>query len=527
MSLPGWVALLFTTLLPAAPTLSGAEPIAIDYLGQTPPGCFPERFAPELFQPNEWGPVFSPDGNELFSTWQNPDGSQDYHLQYRRRVDGVWSPAGPAPFADPNGAPEIEPNFSPDGQRLYFDSERAGGFGGADIWYVEKTATGWSAPINAGSAINTKANDNFPFFAADGTFYFCSDRDNTQWDIDIFTAPLRDGSDLSPQRLGPTVNSPRWDSCPTAVGTGLLFNALRDERAKTGSLYFSARSDSGWSEAEMLPPCYNGPAGTWGIVLSPDRRVLFFYQKGVGVFWVDASVVGYFGVKQAPFDYVTGWYAANRAQMAQALHPQLAKRQVVSDMEVRAVSYDWMIDATERGFGRIADPKAGRKDISILAAGANTASIRLVSDQFLDYLHLVKIDGQWKIVNALWDYAGAGEPGARPELQRTLQDYAQCWRSGDRAGMAGLLHREIADRRVLSSTQVANCGYDAVLANVGHCVRYPDSQAVKIEILDCQDTLASAAISDGQSTEFLQLHYAGGVWRIVNVLRNYALNDET
>ncbi|MBL0342440.1 MAG: PD40 domain-containing protein [Bacteroidetes bacterium] len=43
-----------------------------------------------------------------------------------------------------------------DGKRLYFSSDMPGGFGGMDLFYVDKTEDGWSAPMNLGNKINTK-----------------------------------------------------------------------------------------------------------------------------------------------------------------------------------------------------------------------------------------------------------------------------------------------------------------------------------------------------------------------------------
>jgi hypothetical protein len=67
--------------------------------------------------------------------------------------------------------------LSPDGKRLYFCSdmptfwENARGF---DIWYVERTKSGWSEPVNAGKNINTVGGETQPSFTTDGSMYFPS-----------------------------------------------------------------------------------------------------------------------------------------------------------------------------------------------------------------------------------------------------------------------------------------------------------------------------------------------------------------
>ena len=66
-------------------------------------------------------------------------------------------------------------HFLADGQKLYFASDREGGFGGMDLYVSTFSAGKWSAPENLGSTINTPGNELFPFIYDDGTLYFASD----------------------------------------------------------------------------------------------------------------------------------------------------------------------------------------------------------------------------------------------------------------------------------------------------------------------------------------------------------------
>ncbi len=109
-------------------------------------------------------------------------------------------------------------------------------------------------------------------------------------------------------------------------------------------------------------------------------------------------------IKKTVLNYVEGWYEANGDRMAEALHPKLAKRGMSASNEIWDVSRDWMIDATGKGQGRIDDPATGKKEIIILDRTEKIASVKLVSNLFDDYLHLLKVDGEWKIINALWEY---------------------------------------------------------------------------------------------------------------------------
>lgn len=75
--------------------------------------------------------------------------------------------------------------LSPDGQTLYFSSDRPGGYGGVDIWYSTWNTDHWSTPVNMGSVINSPGSDMQPAFAANypDTIYFASDRSGTGFAI--------------------------------------------------------------------------------------------------------------------------------------------------------------------------------------------------------------------------------------------------------------------------------------------------------------------------------------------------------
>ena len=70
-----------------------------------------------------------------------------------------------------------DPALTADGSRLYFSSNREGGYGGYDIWYLNRNADGtWSEAINAGSTINSEKDDEYPFLW-DDILIFSSNRD--------------------------------------------------------------------------------------------------------------------------------------------------------------------------------------------------------------------------------------------------------------------------------------------------------------------------------------------------------------
>jgi outer membrane protein OmpA-like peptidoglycan-associated protein/tetratricopeptide (TPR) repeat protein len=67
------------------------------------------------------------------------------------------------------------PYLTQNGSRIYFASDMPGGYGGADIYYCDRTVNGWSKPVNMGPNINTFGNEKFPTMDSAGSFYFSSD----------------------------------------------------------------------------------------------------------------------------------------------------------------------------------------------------------------------------------------------------------------------------------------------------------------------------------------------------------------
>ena len=80
------------------------------------------------------------------------------------------------------------PSISKDGQVLYFVSDMPGGYGGKDIWKVEKTTDAWGTPENMGAEINTPGDEMFPFIRDNGELYFASDFHVGMGGFDIFKA---------------------------------------------------------------------------------------------------------------------------------------------------------------------------------------------------------------------------------------------------------------------------------------------------------------------------------------------------
>lgn len=122
--------------------------------------------------------------------------------------------------------PSWEPHLTvtPDGNNIYFVSNRPGGFGGRDIYRIVKLPNGkWSKPINLGETINTAYDEDAPFIAVDNkTMYFASNGEKSMGGFDIFLSIRDDNNKWStPINLGSPLNSTGDDLFYTTTVDGL------------------------------------------------------------------------------------------------------------------------------------------------------------------------------------------------------------------------------------------------------------------------------------------------------------------
>jgi putative lumazine-binding protein len=114
-------------------------------------------------------------------------------------------------------------------------------------------------------------------------------------------------------------------------------------------------------------------------------------------------------VVETALDYLEGWFDGDKGRMDRALHPALAKRSLgqvdPASVELRSVTKEQMVTWTAEGEGRSEDPGGDRTiDVEVIDVHGNIASVVVRSDVYREYLHLVRTDEGWKIVNALWHF---------------------------------------------------------------------------------------------------------------------------
>jgi hypothetical protein len=107
-------------------------------------------------------------------------------------------------------------------------------------------------------------------------------------------------------------------------------------------------------------------------------------------------------IRAAALDYIEGWYQADSHRMASSLHPDLVKR-IVERTPQGASRLDHMTASELIRMTARKSPGTGRADVRILDIFGHTASVRVDADSWIDYMHLARWDGTWRIVNVLWE----------------------------------------------------------------------------------------------------------------------------
>ena len=98
-------------------------------------------------------------------------------------------------------------------------------------------------------------------------------------------------------------------------------------------------------------------------------------------------------------DYFEGWFDGDAERMDRVLHPELVKR---SFELKRTTTKDQMVAWTAEGEGKNEDPGERGIEVEVVDLHDDIASAVVRSTVYREYVHLVRTDEGWKIVDALW-----------------------------------------------------------------------------------------------------------------------------
>lgn len=137
---------------------------------------------------------------------------------------------------------EAHASESPDGKYLVFSSNRSGGYGDLDLYISPRTDDGdWGVPTNMGPIVNTRYNENTPFFSANGNLlFFSSEGHENTGCYDMFVAQNNQYISWGkPNNLGYPLNTPDDDLflSPIGDGTRALLSRFGDNGRGSQTIY--------------------------------------------------------------------------------------------------------------------------------------------------------------------------------------------------------------------------------------------------------------------------------------------------
>lgn len=221
----------------------------VSYLGQKPPGTFPELFAPSIVNTDsgELNAVFNNSMTEFFFTRIIRGSFVIHHSEF---IDDQWTSPQPMQMF-PNTeeiSTAVDMSVTPDGNTMYFlgiypqDSTAT-----TDIFQSHKVDGKWQLATKVGDPISTdQYNESYPVIVSDRSLYFVSDRPGGIGKQDIYRAQyLGNGKFDTPQSIGPNVN--------TELGSGDTYVALEESylisnkrHPEKPGLYVSFKENSEW-----------------------------------------------------------------------------------------------------------------------------------------------------------------------------------------------------------------------------------------------------------------------------------------
>ncbi len=159
---------------------------------------------------NQGAIAISPDGNTIIYARGNSTHKDDLpevnlfasYFRGTTFTDPIWMPVN-----DEENYWNSTPAFSPDGEVLYFASNRPGGYGGTDLYKATKLANGdFGNAQNLGPDINTPGNEMFPRPVSSEELFFSSDGHPGFGKLDLFVAKSENGKTVV-KNLGKNLNS--------------------------------------------------------------------------------------------------------------------------------------------------------------------------------------------------------------------------------------------------------------------------------------------------------------------------------
>ena len=106
-------------------------------------------------------------------------------------------------------------------------------------------------------------------------------------------------------------------------------------------------------------------------------------------------------------NYMDAYYTADSARMQKTLHPDFHKRTLRTVNGRTKISKDTvqsMMEGVRLGSGQEIPPAERVQKIEVLDVYRDAASVKVVTGRWIDYMHLTKLNGEWRVLDVVLQY---------------------------------------------------------------------------------------------------------------------------
>lgn len=245
-------------------------------------------------------------------------------------------------------------------------------------------------------------------------------------------------------------------------------------------------------------------------------------------------------IVRTALDYGEGYYSGAAERMERALHPDFNKVWTRILPQTNAVmigysTFSGLVEATRAKLGFL-EPAARKITAEALYLNEDVACAKMTSSQFNDYLQMIKVDGQWKIINVLWTPGPDSQirqplTDFNPEREKeaivkTALDFVEGSMSGDLARVTAVLHPEVnrvvfqklpMTGKMLVNRSRYSSLVEPLRAKLSLVV--PENQRqVEVRVIDVMDGMAMVEAKTLFGFYYMQMFWFEKQWKLINML---------
>ncbi len=233
---------------------------------------------------NETSSTLTPDGKTMYFTRSDAQFADNTILESHLEKNGTWSKPEVASFS--GVWRDAEPHVSPDGTKLFFESNRPTtsdgkplltprGNPGGNIWYVTKVGNKWGEPVHIDGPVNALPTVYNPSTARSGNLYFSGNLPAGGARNQIYFSRFT-GSQYEAPVLLPFCD-PKYNNLDPWVSPDERFIIFISDRSGGFKIHITYKQGDAWTEPKVLSESLNNKtSGEVAPSLAPDGKTLYF-----------------------------------------------------------------------------------------------------------------------------------------------------------------------------------------------------------------------------------------------------------